>query len=383
MPEYYTPSQIAYYARNAGWPEQRIPELIAFSQAEHRGLLGQNGSVPIGIDVPAMGHSGLLAVNAVNFPQYTRTQIATDPQLNLQLALRAAKDQEAAGRPWQNAWSVYSYSADNKPVGPGKGVYLQYLPEAQKQFAGLQPQPLSSQTQQPQVTHAPERGIVNGAGQFTPPSGTTMGNWQWDQVNGRYFRAGDSGKAYNDIPNFNYDYNTGSWVGNNTATRGRIPVNAAPAPTQTSALAAGGPSSTRNYGNPAQQTGRQWSRDGQGNWYGASQQYPAQSDARYESPMSMTPTPAPTMTRPPANVQPLYQGGMAGMNQALGPGGMTLRQLGQSYQNNTFGQMPQQSMMAVRPSLPITPIGGGMVNYQGGQYSPNGLALSRMQAGLR
>ena len=379
-PQYITAGNLANIIQQSRWPQSEWPRVYGLILAENRGLWGNPNSfsadtpIPYNTIAPDLGYGLLQTTPRVwsdSFgPKRYAPEKLVDPATNIDIGYQLWSQPGRYGGYQQN-WSTYP-------------MLSQYEPYAQRIFGSQsQPQSLGYQQQSP-PSHDPSQGIINGVNRFTPPSGGDIKQWSFDQNQGRFFKNSDAGKSYAEIPSYFYDYNSGQWVGQNTATRGQsLPQGAGYGMKQQNqpSYSAGGQGQTVNYGNPSQGSGRQWSRDAQGNWYGASQQYPQQSDARYQAPA-------------PTNQQPFYRGGMAGMQQALGPGGMTLNQLGQSYMNGTFGRMPQQAPPQIpmsnpimgfgagRPSLPVSPMGGGMFGYQGGNYSANGLALSRMQSGL-
>ena len=259
------------------------------------------------------------------------------------------------------------------------GETKKYLQIVRPYDVGNQPQSLGYQ---PQATQ-PKPGSVAGVEQpFTPPYGT-VNDWHFDVERGRWVDKRDLGvgKAWDQIPSYHLE--NGNWTPrratanqpqeapfsrpnqqtnapgdpfniHNWTNPGKSPYAAGDARNAGHKLGEG----LRNqsfYGNPDKGNARQWAQDSSGQWFGASQQQPGASD----------------------QISGAFRQPMPNLSQ-YGQGANYMAQLAASGQRI----QDQPHFQAPRPQMPITPMGNGMFGYQGGGYSPNGLRLSQMQSGL-
>jgi hypothetical protein len=335
------------------------------------------------------------------------------------------------------AKGVAAYNAGagnvNRAVAQGGANWQNFVPAETKKYlnivqpwnvGGSQPQPLGldagqvyqqgPQKQAAPATPANEGRVLGVDAVFSPPYGSIR-DWAFDQNMGRWVDRNDLGKAYSDIPSYHLGEG-GQWEpwrqpGQDTSdpTRQNRPqqTNAPGDPfgihnwanPKKSPYPAGDPRNAgtgmglglRNqtfYGDPAKGNARQWTRDSAGNWFGASQKYPGASDeimGAFQQPRSQSAQP------------PGMFGNVAGFNRPVNlnqfgqgaPYMASLAAAGQRIQQQPHFQPPMNMLPngfmgfgPGRPQLPMTPMGNGMVNYQGAGYSPKGLALSMRDSGL-
>ncbi len=403
------PAQIAQLARQAGFPEWDIVNVVATALAESKG------------DPNAAGAwHGLF-----QFDQNTYGAIARKYGLNPNGIYDPATNAKAAYYNWMEnggnrgmsisempaQWGVWANQFANHP-----NHAKNFVPQAQQavRSGGDSPpaqQPQQAQQAQPQRQQAPPApppGTVPGVEQpFTPPYGS-INDWGFDQNQGRWFDRQYLGKPYNEIPSYHLE--NGSWQPYRNPepafSRPNQQTNSPDSPMNIHSWTNPGkspyglgdprnagtglgekPQNVHRYGNTSQGTGRRWAQDSTGNWYGESQLYPEASDDLYGAT-----APPPRMANRMPQPSGLFGGGsQSGLGQ-FGQGAPYMAQLaaqGQRIQDQPHFQPPANMLPngfmgfgPGRPAPPVTPMQNGQISFQGGNYSPNGLRLSLRDSGL-